>query len=106
MLWTPQFMASFVRDHLGPVLAEEHVHVSSSAVRVQLSYASGRVLDRESDARTIYNTSGLNGRFELNFDGEGVPTLAAVANATNGTGELCVSEPGTLRPPKFNPRLP
>jgi glucosylceramidase len=24
MLWTPSFMASFVRDHLGPVLHAEH----------------------------------------------------------------------------------
>ena len=27
MLWTPAFMASFVRDHLGPVLAKEHPEV-------------------------------------------------------------------------------
>ena len=27
MLWTPQFMASFVRDHLGPVLQEAHPDV-------------------------------------------------------------------------------
>ena len=27
MLWTPDFMASFVRDHLGPVLAEEQPDV-------------------------------------------------------------------------------
>jgi O-glycosyl hydrolase len=28
MLWTPEFMASFVRDHLGPVLADDHPAVS------------------------------------------------------------------------------
>jgi len=28
MLWTAQFMADFVREHLGPVLAADHPHVS------------------------------------------------------------------------------